>query len=299
MRVKIHPSFFLYLLCIAFISSLYDCLSLLIAFLIHELSHCIAAKLTGEQLSTFEITPCGGVLTYKPGTIPSKGMKGILVHSAGPVGNWLVLLTSGIPVFSQMLPPEFMRSLLLANISLMLLNLLPVFPLDGGHIVFCLGYYFFPVADLIRCLSVLGMAVGLLGIAISVYGFICHQILNSSLLIVSSYLLIGEGRRRRVFLCENVYAVIHERITQLHRIRRKVIYQVSSDVLLLDLLDLLKQNITVSFVFSDHAYEFELTEEVFCKALLSMHNPTVREAYFHLTRSKENAFSLENTCFPS
>ena len=299
MRVKIHPTFILYLLCIAFISSLYDCLSLLIAFLIHELSHCIAAKLTGEQLATLEITPCGGVMTYKPGTTPSKGMKGILVHSAGPVGNWLVLLATGIPFFHQILPAEFMRSLLLANISLMLLNLLPVFPLDGGHIVFCLGYYFFPVAGIIRCLSVLGMTVGLLGIAISVYGFICHQMINCSLLIVSSYLIIGEGRRRRVLLCENVYAVIHERMIQVHRIRRKVMYQVSSDVLLLDLLDLLKQNTSVSFVFPDQTHELELTEKTLCKALLSMHNPTVREAYFHLTQSKENAFSPENPRFPS
>ena len=299
MRVKIHPSFGLYLLCIAFISSPYDCLSLLIAFLVHELFHYIAAKLTGEQLAALEITPCGGVMTYQPGAIPNKGLKGILVHSAGPIGNWLVLLAAGIPVFRQALPPEFMRSFLLANMSLMLLNLLPVFPLDGGHVVFCLGYYFFPVANIIRCLSLMGMAVGLLGIAISVYGLIRYQILNCSLLIVSSYLVIGEEHRRRVLLCENVYAVIHERMMQVHGIRQKVVYQVSADVLLLDLLNLLKQNTAVSFFFPDHAREFELTEEMLCNALLSMHNPTVSEAYFHLMRNKENAFSPENTRFPS
>lgn len=299
MRIRIHPSFGIYLFCIACFSSLYDCLGLLIAFLIHEFCHFAAAKLVGEQIAALDITPCGGVMIYKSGTVPNKGIKGILVHSAGPAGNWLMLLTAGIPAIEQCFHPAFIRSLLLANLSLLTINLLPVLPLDGGHIVFCLGYYFFPVASLVRMLSMLGMFTGFLGIALSVYGLAIYQMLNCSLLIISFYLIISEGSRRRILLCENVYAVIRERIQTPVRIRKKVAYQVSHDTPLRDLIELLRENTAVSFFFQDGYHLSELTEEAFCWALLSANSETIHDAYFDWMRSRENAFSQENRRFPS
>ena len=299
MQMKFHPSFWIYLFCIAILSSLYDCLALIAALLIHELGHYAAAELVGEQIAMLEITPCGGVMIYKQGACPHKGMKGILVHSAGPAANWLFLLTAGIPACQRISNPALMHSLFLANVSMLVINLLPVLPLDGGHVIFCLFYYFFPVSGLVRCLSFLGMISGIAGIALCIYGLIYHQVFNCSLAIISFYLVISEGNHRRMLLCENIYTVIHERMLSEHQIRKKVTYQVSPDTILLDLIDLLKQNISVSFVFYEKQKMLELTEEEFCRALLTMQTATVRNAYLCGKKGKENSFSSENTVFPS
>ena len=278
MRIRFHPSLGIYLFCIAFLSSFTDYLCMLLALLIHETSHYIVAKVVGEQLAEIEISPLGGIMRYKLGCVPSKGVKGVLVHCAGPVSNWMVLLASGMPAF-QYITPSFMHSLLICNVSMLMVNLLPILPLDGGQIVFCLGYYFFPVADLVRFLSALGKLTGVIGILLSVYGLIRYQILNCSLLIISLYLIVSAEQTQRTLLAENVYSVVHERLLMPPRIRKLVRYQVPGDTSLIELLYLFKQDTAVSFVFSSNTEIYELSESAFCQALISMHSPTVAHAY--------------------
>lgn len=278
MRVKVHPSFAVYLACIALISSYTACLSVLLTLFVHEICHYAACRLLGGQIECLEITPLGGVMTYKRGSVPPKGVKGITINAAGPIGNYLFLLCVSLQNVQWCIPAALLHNLIVMNTSMLVLNLLPALPLDGGHIVFCLGYYFFPLVKLIRFLSAMGKAIGGLGLILSVYGLLVWQTLNCSLVIVSLYLIFCSVRSQHSLLAENIYTIIHERLSAPVQIKRMTPYLVSPDIVLYELIPCLKDGHAVSFFFMENRQYLELPEAAFCQALLASPTVTVREA---------------------
>ena len=287
MRIRVHRSLILYLLCLAFFSSCADCVGLLSALLVHELGHYVAARFTGEKIAQLELTPFGGVMRCKPGSVSSKGVKGLLVHAAGPVGNYALLFVFSMPAIQQLLDAVFLRSIIAANLSMLMLNLLPALPLDGGQIVFCIGYYLFPIARLTGFLYALGAAAGGSGILLCLYGLFSYHTVNCSLLIVSLYLIAIASQSHKTLLSENIYAVIQERLTDIPRIRKIVHYHAAPDTALFELIPLLKPDIGVEISFSKETQVYTLTETAFCHGLLSMPSETLYEAWFRFSQNKE------------
>jgi len=300
MRIKFHPSFAVYLLCIAALSSFYAVLSILLTLITHEICHYIACCLMKEKIEQLEITPFGGVMIYKRGTCPYKGIRGVLVHAAGPIGNYLLLLCISLPRVQRFANPQILRFLITSNASMFLLNLLPALPLDGGHIVLCLGYYFFPIVRLIRFLSGMGKIMGIAGITLAVYGLFFRKILNCSLLIVSIYMIFSAAQSQKTLLAENIYIVIHERLSDLPRVQRIEHYRVTSNASLYELIPYLKEGVSVSFRFLENDQDLELTEHAFCHALCVSTSLSVKEAYhlfaLHCEKTSKNH---ENTSIPS
>lgn len=292
MRVRIHPSFCIYLLCITVLSSLSDALAMLLALAVHEICHYMAAKLIGERFSSLELTPFGGVMRYAHGSTSSKGLKGVFLHAAGPMGNYAFLLAAGTPIIQDQFPAELLRSTILSNSSMLLINLLPALPLDGGQIVFCLGYYLFPIAKLTAVLTALGVITGTLGMLISIYGLMCHQTLNCSLFIVSLYLMIIAVQSRSHLLCENICVVAQEKLEDTARIQQIRSYQAASDTPLLDLLPLLKQKTAVRVFFIKENRQYELTDMQLCRALLATPSATLLEAYLLSSQYKEKKSAI-------
>lgn len=287
MRISLHPSLILYLPCVALLSSFDHCIGMLLALLVHEAGHYAASRIIGEQIARIYLTPFGGVMQYKRGVVPSKGVKGVFLHAAGPLGNYLFLLGIGLPGVQNIFHHDLLRILILANSSMLLFNLLPALPLDGGQIVFCIGYYLFPVTKLASVLFSLGILTGISGLMLSIYGLISHQMLNCSLVIVSLYLIVITIQSRKTLLAENICAVIQERWTAPPRIRRIEHYQVSPETPVLDLVPLIKENISISVSFSDDNHTRILTEDILCNALLSKSQSTLREAYALFSQYQE------------
>lgn len=292
MRIRVHPSFCLYLLCFAFLSSFSNVLSILFALLIHESSHYIVTRLIGEQIALLELTPFGGIMRYKQGSVSSKGLKGVFLHAAGPLGNYAFLLAVSMPKMQNLLPDDFLRGLLLANSSMLFLNLLPALPLDGGQIIFCLGYYLFPVAKLAAVLTVLGMITGAVGLILSAYGLILHRMLNCSLLIVSLYLIVVAAQSRPHLLCENICAVAQEKLSDTACIERIRHYRAAPNTPLLDLVPLMRPGTAVYVSFINEGRAYELTDIQLCQALLTMPSKVLLEVYQHFSQYKEKKSAI-------
>lgn len=287
MKIRVHPSFIIYLSFIAMLSSLTVCICVAASLAIHELCHYAACKVIGEEIEQLELTPLGGVMTYKREATSSKGLKGVYIHAAGPVGNYAALLISSMALSSGLWNAEFLRSMIIANASIMLINLLPALPLDGGQILFCLGYYVFPVAKLVRFLACMGSVIGLTGVLFALYGLVSHGLLNCSLLIVGIHMLIHSGKSGHALLAENIYTVVHERLAEQQKLRKIVFYETPPNEPLFGLISYLRQNRSVCFVFSDMNSLCELHEAAFCQALLSMPHATIRMAYRNAQQYQE------------
>jgi len=254
-------------------------LSILLTLTVHEACHYIACCLMKVKIEQLEITPFGGVMTYKRGSCPHKGIKGVFVNAAGPIGNYLLLLCANFAIIQRCIGPQLHRFLITSNISMLLLNLLPALPLDGGQIVLCLGYYFFPIAKLIRALSWSGRCLGFSGIMLAAYGLMVYQTFNCTLLIVSIYMMISASKSQKILIAENIYAVIHERLSESTRVQRIEQYRVAASTSLYELIPYLTESRSIAFRFLTNNQDLELTEHAFCRALCANTALSVKEAY--------------------
>lgn len=247
--MKIHPSFWLYLGSMALLSSPVQSLCAGAALCVHELSHCIAARMVGERIDHIEITPFGGVMVLKRGRSSQKGLKGVVVAAAGPLGNYLFILLLGAIVAPMGLRSyEILYQLTAANVVMMVINLLPALPLDGGRILFCLGYYLLHISKLLSMLSALGAALGAGLIGLGLYGMMARGSLNLSMLIVGGYLLTYAQRSRASLLSENLYAVVQERLADEKKMAALQLYAVSPETSLYTLIPFIDRTCCAAFI---------------------------------------------------
>lgn len=115
---------------------------ILSSVLIHELGHALAAKRLGIPILDIMLTPICGLARLE--RAPERPRDEVVVALAGPVANCLVAVIPGLLVWFNGVtfsvhPDQVRASLLLTifwiNASLFLLNLLPIFPMDGGRIL--------------------------------------------------------------------------------------------------------------------------------------------------------------------
>jgi Zn-dependent protease len=136
---------------------------LLLSILLHELGHAFAGRLFNARVSYIELTGIGGVAHFER-SLPRSAFARSVISLAGPavnLGLWLGLdwlagevAGSGSPMVS--LP---LMVLAYANFVLMIFNLLPAYPLDGGHTLDAwLGALLGPVWS-VRIVAGLGLVV--------------------------------------------------------------------------------------------------------------------------------------------
>lgn len=195
MKLKIQPLCVFYFLSIAVFSSIWTCVGAFLALLIHELAHLLAGYWLGEKAESIEFTPFGRVIRYPFGVSAMKGLRGLAVAGAGPLANYAMLWLLSMP-WAKRLPQPFLQQTLFMHAGMLFLNLLPVLPLDGGRMIFCVGYYVFPIAALTKALSLGGMVVGATLIVFGLYGAILWEKLNLSLLLVGGYLIVYAHQNR-------------------------------------------------------------------------------------------------------
>ena len=140
MKFRIDLKIFLFVL-LFFITNQIKIYAMIMVFaIIHELGHLLAGILLGMQPDKLEINPLGVSIDFnikrkdymrkiKKGNLLE--LKKILVAFAGPFVNGIIIL---ILCFIHISPYDKML-MIFSNWTLILFNILPIYPLDGGRIV--------------------------------------------------------------------------------------------------------------------------------------------------------------------
>lgn len=136
-------------------------LTAFVSVLLHECAHAVTAALCGEAPLEMELTPLGAVLRLEDEErLPP--LRRLLMLAAGPVMTLLLCFLALWLTQGRVLPLETGRRLFMANLSILLLNLLPALPLDGGRML-ALGLSCFLRGETVR--RIIRISGTVLGIA--------------------------------------------------------------------------------------------------------------------------------------
>lgn len=149
MRFRIDLKIFLFIILFYFTKQIEIYAMIMFFAMIHECGHLLAGLLVGMKPEKLEITPYGVSVSFQliPRDYNKKirygnrlELKKILVALAGPLTNIIIIL------FVLHMNLNFLDTIMIlySNLSLVLFNLLPIYPLDGGRITkgilhICLG----------------------------------------------------------------------------------------------------------------------------------------------------------------
>ena len=111
--------------------------------LLHEYGHCIAARRYGIQTRDITILPIGGLARLE--RMPERPLEELIVALAGPAVNVAIAAFLAVVLYLRGELAElrgiegiaggFGEPLMLANIALVVFNLIPAFPMDGGRVL--------------------------------------------------------------------------------------------------------------------------------------------------------------------
>ncbi|MEG0473646.1 MAG: M50 family metallopeptidase, partial [Solibacillus sp.] len=189
MKIAIHPLFLLLLLLFVLSGNIALYSVILVSLFLHEIGHFVAAKLVGARIERCVIVPYGGEMTIK-NEHQLSFKKLTMIALGGPVATVI-----GIGI-ALTLPPILREGFINAQLILLTINLLPIWPLDGGKIVCYSLLHSFPKTVIFE--TYLSLSIGLLTVFVLVSLIMLPQ--SISLLIVSLFLLskvIGEWKTRK------------------------------------------------------------------------------------------------------
>jgi Zn-dependent protease len=143
-------------------------LTLFLIVLLHEFGHALACRSVGGKADHIMLWPLGGVAFVSPPPRPGAVLWSIV---AGPLVNVILvpvtviirMMTMGgswLPLFEGLettSPQIFATSLLMINAGLLIFNMLPIYPLDGGQILQSLLWFVIGRARSLLVASVIGM----------------------------------------------------------------------------------------------------------------------------------------------
>jgi Zn-dependent protease len=149
-------------------------LSLFLIVMLHEFGHALACRQVGGNANRIVLWPLGGVAYVDPPQRPGAMLWSL---AAGPLVNVaLIPILTALGFLSRSLGwaqtvPDvhaLLREVWRINLGLLIFNMLPIYPLDGGQILRSLLWFVVGRARSLMAATVIGFAgvVGLIGLAL-------------------------------------------------------------------------------------------------------------------------------------
>ncbi|MBV8141430.1 MAG: site-2 protease family protein [Verrucomicrobia bacterium] len=202
-EVRIHITFLLFLVWIWFSSyelegqsgAIKGVLFILILFacvLLHEFGHAFAARAFGIRTPDITLYAIGGVARLN--RIPDKPWQELIVAIAGPLVNVVIAavlifgihVTAGLQQLEHLESPriEMLAKVASVNVMLVLFNLIPAFPMDGGRVLRALLAMTMPYAKATQIAARIGQGLAIVFLIFGLFG-------NPILVFIAIFIFVG------------------------------------------------------------------------------------------------------------
>lgn len=175
-QVSVHWTWFVALLFLHQNSGLADSLgwflvtyiSLFGIVLLHEFGHAFACRSVGGEAGNIILWPLGGIAFVKPPPRPGALLWSI---AAGPLVNVVLVPVTIALVFAAdlVLPQDqfaglhlYLFIIMKINIALLIFNIMPVYPLDGGQMLHAILWFFMDRSKSLRIAAMIGIVMAVI-----------------------------------------------------------------------------------------------------------------------------------------
>ena len=184
---------------VVFILAIFSCVVL------HELGHALAAKKYGIKTRDIILLPIGGVARLEK--MPNQPIQELWVALAGPAVNVVIVALLAVYLWiTNTLTPDnqltmttaaFVERIMGVNIFLILFNMIPAFPMDGGRVLRALLATRLAYIRATRISANLGQGIALL------FGII-GLFYNPILLFIAFFVWMGAAQETRMVRMKSV-----------------------------------------------------------------------------------------------
>jgi len=201
-QLRIHVTFVLLIAWLAFGSTgaTIFVLLLFLCVVMHEFGHALAAKAYGINTPDITLLPIGGVARLE--RIPEEPKQELAIAAAGPAVTAIIALSLFIVIAARgtlalQIPIEgddLVLNLFRINVWLLLFNLIPAFPMDGGRVLRALLATRFSYARATQVAATVGQAFAFFFGVIGLFGVpgIFHP--NPFLIFIALFVYIGASQ---------------------------------------------------------------------------------------------------------
>ena len=190
---------------VLFVCVLFGCV------LLHELGHALMARHYNVGTRDITLLPIGGLARLD--RIPRRPVEELAVALAGPAVNVVIAIallgvlilagTTGFLFTHPMVTGHFLANLMWANVALVVFNLLPAFPMDGGRVFRALLSTQLPRVKATRIASSVGQV---LAIGLAVLGLFS----NWMLMFVALFIFIAARNETEMVEQEEMMGIVPE-----------------------------------------------------------------------------------------
>jgi Zn-dependent protease len=185
---------------------------LFVCVLLHEYGHALAARKYGIATCDITLLPIGGLARLE--RMPDKPLQELVVALAGPLVNVVIAVSLfvGLTLTDRWQPVSSLTTtsgnlverLLVVNVFLVLFNLLPAFPMDGGRVLRSLLAMRMEYARATRIAARIGQGMAALFGFIGLFG-------NPMLLLIALFVWIGAGQEAAAVEMKSSFAGVRVR----------------------------------------------------------------------------------------